>query len=603
MFKLRFIGQQKQYEDNWAATVLGMLDEYEKKSKESMRLSEFIFMLTQRKRNMSKPMDAVLGERMEILIESAMKLDEMARKYCREKDLDIRILEEAKRLAEEFDRELREFRAMEELDPEMLEEIDAYYFDWRGLKYNARSRYFQRTWENYLRLHNKEFSEGKEAEYMAKSIAAASLAAAQPPIPYSRELVGKEAAKIMKNPIFKVMLKSDPGKMRDLIDKNHFDTITQAIGAPFKDEKKNMAKALAALDVIRQIGMRGALSVKTAAEWVDLYKKIGQITDTFKMGGMTDKAMSSGLSEIYRTAHNALKVDRIAKGIGPKDLRMVQCGYDVLSTLGSINKNASVMAEAEARRSEGVSLKDYGVVANFRRTEEYLRADMMKALKDPKYLLREGDVPASAVINRDLEKENVRYGDETDKKNKLDAFKCWLVIQKEMEMQGARTIAEFAMTAIGLAALSATPLYRESKNIQDLEKGYQYFMKANEYENAKAVMPKVSENTYDKFKAMEARKELLNGKDPAARMAEELQKEAQAAQNAAKIEEQVRAEMMRNYNNAAQIMKQYNQPMPFEPLNEIADAIVKAIEEPQKHEEVKPNNPVEKIPVIIDDLK
>ena len=29
MFKLRFIGQQKQYEDNWAATVLGMLDEYE----------------------------------------------------------------------------------------------------------------------------------------------------------------------------------------------------------------------------------------------------------------------------------------------------------------------------------------------------------------------------------------------------------------------------------------------------------------------------------------------------------------------------------------------------------------------------------------------
>ena len=596
MFKLRFIGQHAEYEKPWGATVLGMLDEYESKSKIAGRLAQFIRMLREKRRNLAGTMKEVIGDKLEKVLEAAKRLDDFARQYCGAKGLDLNILKNAEILAEEFDAELMELRLMEGLEEGFLDDIDGYYFDWRGLKYNARSRYFQRTWENYLRLHNKEFSEGREAEYMAKCIAAAMLMTAQPPIPYSKELVGKEAAKILRNPIFKVMLKSNPGKLRDLISKNHFDTIGEAIGAPFKDEKKNMAKALAGLDVIRNIGMKGSLSAQTAKEWHDLYNKIGEITETFKLGGMTERAMSSGLSEIYQATHRALKADRNTKSLGPSDMKMTENAYDILATLGSINKNAKVMAVEEASKNNVEDISKFGVEANFRRLEKQIYAEVPKVIEVKKTLLKEDDVPASAVINRDVEKENVRIEQENDKKNKLNAYNCWLVIQQEMQMQGAMSFAEFAASAIGLAALAAIPLYRQSKDIKELEKGYEYFIKANEYETAKSLMPKVTEKTYDKYKAPEPRKELIESEDPAGRISDEIHN-AQAVY-AREAEAAAAAEMMNHYNNAREIFAQYNQPMPFEPVEDFMEMLAKPVEQPKPEEPVK-NNPVEEPRILL----
>ena len=186
------------------------------------------------------------------------------------------------------------------------------------------------SWESYRDAYRTDIPEGKESEYVARVLAGYKLGKQKGV--FDRKKADREAARMMKNPLFQEQMKNDPAGMLAMMSKGQYDQMLKTTVSPLPIKKENLNAAYAELKEIGDKMADGSYGMPESKEWKALGQKVKEVTEARqKDPEMSEVKQFMNLLTVYSSFR---ELDAVMPKKGPEGGKMAKFGFDLLTALG-----------------------------------------------------------------------------------------------------------------------------------------------------------------------------------------------------------------------------------------------------------------------------
>ena len=187
------------------------------------------------------------------------------------------------------------------------------------------------SWEEYLEAHSQEIPAGKENEYVAKSLVAYKNKNSDPPVPFNKKKAEKDAALMMKNPLFVDQMQNNRPEIMAMMAAQQFDKVVDKTIPPLPYKKDNIDKAYSELGNVQQKMHNKSYGIESNPQFGNVLKKVDHAMSEHENPQQSEFDQLFNLADVFTSVR---KMMAGTPGKGPARENMLKFGLDIMTALG-----------------------------------------------------------------------------------------------------------------------------------------------------------------------------------------------------------------------------------------------------------------------------